>query len=159
MKIYLSLGSNIGSKSANLEKAPGLLEENGVKIKKKSSFYKTEPFFVKDQPWFLNMCIEGETDLKPQELLKVCKQIEQKIGRKKRKKWGPREIDIDILFYGETILDEKSLKIPHERLHERKFVLAPLREITSNFIHPIFKKTVKELLRECGDRGIVQTEK
>ncbi|MBU1992755.1 MAG: 2-amino-4-hydroxy-6-hydroxymethyldihydropteridine diphosphokinase [Patescibacteria group bacterium] len=129
-EVYLGLGSNIGDREGNLEKACEM-----VGALKKSSIHETEPFGVLDQPKFLNMVCKIETELSPRELLNHVKNIEKKIGRKKREKWGPREIDIDILFYGDIIVDEPDLQIPHPGISEREFVLKPLREIAPDKIH------------------------
>lgn len=158
MQIFLSLGSNLGKKKENLKQALLLLQKSGVLVVKKSSFYETGPSGVKNQPFFLNICVQAKTDLQPDELLQVCKKIEKRLGRKKRQKWGPREIDIDILFYGRRIITEKDLQIPHPRLPERKFVLVPLVEIAPNLIHPVLEKSVKQLLRKCRDKGIVRKD-
>lgn len=131
------------------------MESRGFKVMKKSSLYRSEPFGYKDQPWFLNMVIKAKTDLKPVELLKVVKEMEKEIGRKKGKKWGPRVIDIDILLYGDEIIDEADLKIPHAFMHMRRFVLEPLYEIARSLRHPKSGKSVKDLLKECKDASIV----
>lgn len=140
-RVYLGLGSNLGDRSGNLKKTCDVF-----RVVKKSRVYETEPFGVKDQPKFLNMAIEIETDLSPRDLLKKCKEVELKIGRKKREKWGPREIDIDILFYGDELIDEDDLRIPHHGICDRKFVLEPLNEIAGEFAHPVSGKRIKELL-------------
>ena len=129
MKVYLGLGSNLGDREGNLLQACELLG-----CLEKSKIHETEPFGVLDQPKFLNMVCEIETELSPRELLLFVKNIEKKLGRKKREKWGPREIDIDILFYGDQIIDEPDLKIPHPGIKERDFVLKPLKEIAPGLV-------------------------
>lgn len=145
MLIYLNLGSNIGKRELYLEKALELLNQNEVSITKRSSIYETEPIGSKTKNWFLNLCVQAKTSLEPLKLLALCKNIEKKVGRKKRDKWDQREIDIDILFYGDKIITEKSLMLPHSQIIYRNFVLIPLKEIAPDLIHPIQKKTVTEL--------------
>ena len=146
--IYLSLGTNLGNRKSNLKKAIDYLQKNTIKIEKISSIYETEPVGYKNQPFFYNICIKANTKLTPERLLKVLKKIEKKIGRKKGKRWGPRIIDIDILFYNNIILSKKNLKIPHPEILRRKFVLKPLCEIDSKIIHPEFNLTVVELFKK-----------
>lgn len=125
-----------------------LLRGRGITIKKISSFYETEPWGVKEQPKFINLAIEAETDFSPDELLFILKDIENRIGRTKTLRWGPRIIDLDILFYGDEIIDTEDLQIPHHMLHKRDFVLVPLDEISPAKIHPVFKKTIRQLKEE-----------
>lgn len=154
--IYLSLGSNLGNRQENIKKALEAIAHTIGNIKKISGFYETEPWGKKNQPWFLNCCSEIETILSHQELLEKCQNIEKIMGRTKKGKWGPRVIDIDILFYGDKSSKTAKLTIPHPRIRNRRFVLKPLHEIAPNFIHFLFKKTIKELLKECSDRSIVR---
>jgi len=144
--VYIGIGSNLGQREENCRKALRIMEEHGIVIKKMSSFYETEPWGVKNQPWFINMVVEAETDLKPEELLKVLKKIEREMGREETFKWGPRSIDLDILFYNSKVIDTEELKIPHPYITVRNFVLKPLAEIAPHFIHPVIGKTIKELL-------------
>ena len=143
--IYISIGSNIGDREENCRKAIKLLKENGIALKRESSLYETEPWGVKNQPKFINMAIEVETDKEPEELLRVLKEIEIEIGRKETVKWGPRVIDLDIIFYDDLILKTENLEIPHPLLHERDFVLKPLCEIAPEKKHPVTGKMVKEM--------------
>lgn len=133
-----------------------MLEETGIQILKKSPIYETEPVGPQDQGWFLNQVVEVESDLGAQELLKTIKKIEKNMGREKTEKWGPRIIDIDILLFGDEVVDSEGLQIPHRMLHKRKFVLIPLNDIAPDALHPKMKKTVKELLNECDDAAIVR---
>ncbi|WP_297213414.1 MULTISPECIES: 2-amino-4-hydroxy-6-hydroxymethyldihydropteridine diphosphokinase [Thermodesulfovibrio] len=144
--IYLSLGSNLGDREKNLETALSELKNEGIVILKKSSIYETAPWGYEKQPEFLNMAMEGLTLLEPYDLLKLIKEIENKMGRKKTIKYGPRVIDIDIIFYNNIILKSEVLTIPHPLMHKRDFVLKPLCEIASEFIHPELKISVKKLL-------------
>lgn len=144
--IYLSLGSNLGDREKNLETALSELKNEGIVILKKSSIYETAPWGYEKQPEFLNMAMEGLTLLEPYDLLKLIKEIENKMGRKKTIKYGPRVIDIDIIFYNNIILKSEVLTIPHPLMHKREFVLKPLCEIASEFIHPELKISVKKLL-------------
>jgi 2-amino-4-hydroxy-6-hydroxymethyldihydropteridine diphosphokinase len=155
MSVYLSLGSNLGNHEENILYAGKILEETGFKIKKTSSLYKTSPWGNTDQPYFLNLVLEGETKLSPQRLLKKIETIEKTLGRKKGEKWGPRKIDIDILFYDNKIIKTSNLKIPHPELHKRNFVLIPLKEIAPNLIHPLLKQSVQQMLKEVDDKGSV----
>ena len=145
---YLSLGSNLGDRETNIASALKILGQK-VRISKVSSLYETEPVGYKDQPWFLNCVCSVETELSPQALLKFAKAIERKLGRKRTIRFGPRVIDIDILFYDGLILDSSDLVIPHPRLAERAFVLVPLKEIAPNLAHPLSGLTIKELLERA----------
>ena len=145
--IYLSLGSNIGNRKRNLEKALTELEKNDIKKIKISSFYETEPVGPKQRN-FYNIVGKFRTKLTPQELLKTVKQIEEYLGRTKTYRWGPRIIDIDILFYGKQTVKTKSLIIPHKEIINRAFVLVPMNEISPSFIHPMCHKTIKRMFDE-----------
>ena len=151
---YLSLGSNIGDRLSNIQQAVQLLslDENMV-ILKTSSFYETEPWGVKNQPWFVNAVIRIETELKPIELLRVINHTEERLGRCREleNRWCARTLDIDILFYDDLIFENEILTIPHKNLHNRAFVLVPMLEIAENYIHPVFKKTILEIYDELNN--------
>ena len=150
MKVYLGLGSNLGERRKNIEASLDLLMENpSIRVKKISSLIETEPEGVKKQPFFLNGVVEIETDLSPFLLLKFLKSIEKALGRKSARRWGPRIIDLDILLYSDLIIDDDNLKIPHPLLTERDFVLAPLKEIAPEAIHPILGKKIQEISQKC----------
>ncbi len=151
--VYLGLGANVGKKKENIEKTIELL---GLSISdiNLSKIYETKPWGYKKQDNFLNAVVKGKTTLSPGELLELTKSIEKKIGRVYRFRWGPREIDIDILFYNNTVHKEISLEIPHPRLHLRDFVLKPLMDIDSNFVHPILKKAVHQLYKELSEADL-----
>ena len=142
--VYLALGTNLGDRSTNLRAAFKAMSPE-IKVIVESKVYETPPWGYEDQPAFLNMAVKGETVLKPESLLKRLKQLEVQLGREQSFRWGPRLIDIDILFYDDLILESESLTIPHPRLHERAFVLVPLADIAPDFVHPVLKETIKEL--------------
>ncbi len=144
---YLCLGSNIGDKVGYLQQAVKLLTESGmVTVVRTSALYETEPWGNKDLDWFVNGVIEVKTKLSPRELLELCKNTEIRMGRKpSEKKYEARIIDIDILFYGDLIIDEPDLKIPHEHLHERAFAIVPLLELIPDYEHPKYKKSLLQL--------------
>jgi 2-amino-4-hydroxy-6-hydroxymethyldihydropteridine diphosphokinase len=145
---YIGIGSNLGNRQENCLRAVELLEEKGIIVKKRSSMHETEPRGVKDQPRFINMAREIETDLESKELLRILKIVEKELGRKESFKWGPRSIDLDILLFDDLVLKEDDLEIPHPLMHERDFVLKPLCEIAPDIIHPVLKKKIRELLQE-----------
>lgn len=145
--VYIGIGSNLGNREINCRRALELLERKGIVVRQKSSLYETKPWGVKNQPPFLNMAVEIETELKPQELLELLKNVEIEVGRKKSFKWGPRTIDLDILLYGSLTFNENNLIIPHPFMHERDFVLEPLCEIAPDIKHPILKLRMRELLQ------------
>lgn len=147
-KILMSLGSNTGNRLIILTKALSELERSGFCIIEKSKIWETSPWGVTDQPRFLNMCVCAGTELTPEEMIKTIKNIEIKLGRRKSIKWGPREIDIDIIAIGEMVIETPGLSVPHPRMHERTFVLIPLKEIAPQFRHPITGKTLDEMIRE-----------
>ena len=153
--VFLGLGSNLGDRGANVQQALTDLERWGVKVILSSSLYETEPVGNIDQPRFLNMTVKASTDRSPEDLLTVVLSIERSLGRVRRGKWGPRTIDVDILFYGDRVVGESGLVIPHPRLHDRRFVLEPMNEIAPDFVHPVLKKSIKELLNACPDKSIV----
>ena len=143
--VYLALGTNLGDRLANLRAAIKALSSE-INVIAESKVYETPPWGYENQPTFLNMAVKCETNLEPESLLKRLKQLEVQLGREQSFRWGPRLIDIDILFYDDLILKSESLTIPHPRLHERAFVLVPLADIASDFVHPVLKKMIKELL-------------
>lgn len=145
---YIGIGSNLGNREENCENAISHLAKKGIKVLKRSSFYETEPWGIKDQRKFINMAVETETVLTPVELLKTLKAIETELGRQKDIHWGPRIIDLDILLYDNLLIKTENLEIPHPGIKDRGFVLKPLSEIAPDKIHPILKKSVKVLLSE-----------
>lgn len=147
--VFLSLGSNLGNREENILTAIKLINEiNSTKVINRSKLYETEPVGYLEQPNFLNLALKIETSLNPTELLCSLKEIEKKIGRIEREKWHEREIDIDIIFFDDQIINLPNLHIPHKHSHMRQFVLEPIAEIDANFIHPIFHKTIKNLLNK-----------
>lgn len=153
--VYLALGSNLDNRLANLKQAVAALSPQ-MEVKAKSHIYETPPWGYEDQPKFLNQVIKATTYLEPQPLLKHIKRLEVMLGRKASFQYGPRSIDIDILLYDDLVLDTPSLVIPHPRLRERGFVLLPLMDIAPDLIHPVEKKTVKELLAFCNVSDITK---
>jgi len=149
--VYFSLGSNLGNRMLNLKKAVNLLGKGIIQTPIYSSVYETKAWGNTQQPDFLNMVVKGVTKLTPLQLLNHCQEIEKTLGRKRIEHWGSRIIDIDILFYEDQVINIENLKIPHPYLHKRKFVLAPLKEIAAEFLHPILKKTIKTLYSTCED--------
>jgi 2-amino-4-hydroxy-6-hydroxymethyldihydropteridine diphosphokinase len=144
---YIGLGSNLGDRKKNLDDAARLLSGiPGIKAVKVSSYYETEPVGYEEQGLFLNAAARVETSLSAQELLHVCQDIETRLGRVRTVRWGPRTVDLDILLFGSSIIDTPELEIPHPLMHERAFVLKPLCELDPGVIHPVLKKTAKELL-------------
>lgn len=143
--VYLSLGSNVGDRESHLRDAIARLEERG-RVISLSSFYETEPVDFTDQAWFLNCAVALETADDPEQLITELLRIEQQMGRRRTQKKGPRVIDIDILLFDNTIIDSSELTVPHPAMHERRFVLEPLAEIAPATVHPVLKKTVRQLL-------------
>ncbi len=147
VEAYIAFGSNIGDTTANINRALEILKHK-IKIIKTSSFYETKPMYLENQEWFLNGAAKIETELTPIGLLDFLKSTEKMMGRKDVRMNGPRIIDLDILFYGDQIVKESDLHIPHPKLQERAFVLVPLAEIEPNLIHPIYKKSIAAFLSE-----------
>lgn len=144
--VFLGLGSNVGDRENQLKEAIRLLDEqSGIKVVKVSSFYETEPVGYVDQPDFLNLCVEIQTELSPKAVLERGLAIEQQLHRVRKERWGPRTLDIDILLYGDQIIEEQDLTIPHPRMTERAFVLIPLQEIAPNKIEPRTQTKIKDI--------------
>lgn len=153
----LSIGANIGDRIGNIKKSIEMLSKiAGTEISSISSYYETEPVGFKEQPWFINIAVSGYTTLSPLDFFNYCKSIERAIGRRQRPKWHEREIDIDILFFGNQLIDSSTLQIPHKGILERRFVLVAAAEIHPEFVHPIFNKTILELLENCTDNSSVK---
>jgi 2-amino-4-hydroxy-6-hydroxymethyldihydropteridine diphosphokinase len=142
--VYLSLGSNLGDRVANLRTALEKLSALGT-IAAVSSFYETEPLEVTAQPWFLNCTAELDTEKMPRQLIAGILNLEQSMGRQRKQQKGPRTIDIDILLFGASVIEMASLTVPHPKLHQRRFVLEPLAEIAPEVRHPVLKRTMREL--------------
>ncbi|WP_306688909.1 2-amino-4-hydroxy-6-hydroxymethyldihydropteridine diphosphokinase [Candidatus Magnetominusculus xianensis] len=140
------MGSNVGSRQGNCLSAIEWMSHSGMTVTKRSAMYETKAWGVEAQPDFINMCVEIDTQLTPLQLLEALQAIEQQTGRQKSYKWGPRKIDLDILFYGGLVIDEERLKIPHPYAHLRRFVLEPLAEIAPEFVHPTLGNTILWLL-------------
>jgi 2-amino-4-hydroxy-6-hydroxymethyldihydropteridine diphosphokinase len=152
-RIYLSLGTNLGNREANLEAVKAELPPEVI-ILDASPIYETEPWGFLDQPDFLNQVLAVETSLKPSELLEHIKGIEQKIGRKPSIRFGPRIVDIDILFFGDQIIQEEDLEIPHPRLRDRAFVLIPLADIDPDLVYPGTDLSISDLLLDVDLTGV-----
>ena len=147
VQAYLGLGSNIGDRKQQLLKAIDLIGNiKGIKVTKQSSIYETAPIGYTDQPNFLNLCLEIETELSPQQLLKHCLDIEQQLHRVREIRWGPRTLDIDILLYSDNIIETDNLSIPHPRMQERAFVLIPLKDIASDKKDPRLNQKIHDLV-------------
>jgi len=142
--VYLSLGSNLGDREANLRDAIERLRGVGNPVAI-SSFYETEPVDVASQPWFMNCAVKLDTEKMPRQLIAAILSLEQEMGRQRKQGKAPRTIDIDVLLFGSSIIKIPSLTIPHPRMHERRFVLEPLAEIAPDTRHPVFKRTIREL--------------
>lgn len=156
--LVLHTGSNLGNRHANLAKANFLIASLLGEVVKKSSIYVTEPWGVKEQSDFLNQALLVKTAFKPKDALEKIHQIEKRLGRIRGIKWHSRLIDIDMIFYGDQIINDEGLTLPHKHLHERNFVLTPLYEIIPDFIHPVLNKSIATLLEECQDNGQVEKE-
>lgn len=151
--VYLALGTNLGERTANLKATVAALSPLIV-VSQTSPVYETPPWGLTDQPAFLNMVLKGETTLPPQELLDRLKRLEIELGRVPGPHWGPRKIDLDILFYDEIVLTSPGLTIPHPHLHERAFVLVPLADLAPELVHPVLGKTIRQLLTEVDTTGV-----
>lgn len=154
--IYLSAGTNLGDRESNLQEAIASLNRYRAVVRKVSSIYETEPVGFRDQPWFLNIAIEAGTELTPLALLDCCQEIEQVHGRVRTFANAPRTIDLDILLYDDLVVSTSRLTLPHPRMAQRKFVLAPLAELAPNVVHPSLKQSIRALLDKCQDRSQVR---
>lgn len=153
-KVWIALGSNMGEGRKNLDLAIKMMNERGVLVEKVSTYIETEPYGYTEQDNFVNAVCIAETKLSPRELLEVLLKIELDMGRVRIIKWGARIIDLDILFYEDLIIDEEDLKVPHIEIQKRSFVLEPVNEISPDKIHPVFKKTIHQLLLDLNSCDI-----
>ncbi len=149
---YLLIGGNEGDRALHIKQAVANIEIFCGAVTRQSSIYETAPWGKADQPAFLNQALLVATALDAPSLMDVILQVEEKMGRKRMEKYGPRVIDIDILFFNDEIYNLTQLKIPHPEIQNRRFVLEPMHEIASTFVHPVLKKTIHELLGECKDK-------
>lgn len=151
LKTFLLLGANLGDRVQTLRRAADLIAGHVGRVAQQSKLYETAPWGVTDQPAYLNQVLAVETTLEPEAVLIQTQGIEQKLGRVRHEKWGARIIDVDILYYDGLVMQSETLTIPHPYLHQRRFTLVPLAEIAPDFAHPVFRKTMVELLAECVD--------
>ena len=153
--VYLALGSNLGDREENLKQAIASLPPQ-MDVKAKSHVYETPPWGYEDQPRFLNQVVKAQTYLQPETLIKHIKRLEVALGRRATFRNGPREIDIDILMYDDLVLNTPILSLPHPHMHERGFVLLPMMDIAPDLVHPLTRKSVREMLISCNLGGIKQ---
>ncbi len=159
VEAFIAIGSNLGEREDNVKTALQLLKKK-VRLLKVSSTYETEPMYVEDQNWFLNCVAKIETELPPRNLLVYLKDMERRMGRQKGVRYGPRIIDLDILFYGNEVVKDNDLEIPHPKIQERPFVLIPLVEIEPDHVHPLHQKTVLKLLSELNsEKSVIKRQK
>ena len=151
--VYLSLGSNVGDRRRHLDDALDLLRAAGVTIVRVSRVYETEPQDVRAQPWFLNLVAEAETRLFPLQLLHAAQRVERRLGRKRIVEKGPRIIDIDVLLFGNSVVETDELQIPHRRMAQRRFVLEPLAELRPDLRHPVTRQSMRQMLEGVMDQG------
>jgi 2-amino-4-hydroxy-6-hydroxymethyldihydropteridine diphosphokinase len=156
MRYFLSLGSNLGDREKNITDALALLQKQGVEILKISSLYETQPVDFPSQPWFYNQLVEIKTKAQPEAFLELVRKIEQKMGRKRRLKKGPRIIDIDIVLAEDYVIHKKELEIPHPRMEKRNFVLLPFVEISPETVHPVLNESMRTLWQKSNDQSIVK---
>ena len=150
-EVYLLTGGNIGNRLEYLSKAKEKISKKCGSILQESAIYETAAWGMKNQGAFLNQVLKIETSFTPVQLLKTILQIEEDLGRRREIKYGPRTIDIDILFFNDQVIDQQGLKIPHPQIQNRRFVLVPLNEIAPAKVHPVFQKNSSQLLTECSD--------
>ncbi len=153
--VYIGLGTNLGDRYANLQNAVQMLSP-AVDVIAQSPVYSTPPWGFEDQPEFLNQVVFAKTSQQPEELLKFLKQIEFRIGRTPTFQYGPRVVDLDILFYADLVIDKDGLQIPHPRLHERAFVLVPLFDLNPHLRHPALNLTIQKLLLDVDTSGVTR---
>ena len=151
-RAYVALGSNLGDREENLCTALKHLQENGVEVIKTSTFIETEPYGVTDQPGFVNAVCQVETELAPLELLRLLLSIEQEMGRVRLRRWGERNIDLDLLLYEDAVVESEELTLPHPDMQNRDFVLIPLAEIAGEVVHPVIEKSIRNLKNELLKR-------
>jgi len=154
--VYIALGSNLGDRATNISRAVEAMNSAGIRVTRQTALYLTEPVGVPGRAHFLNAVVEAETSLMPLQLLHALLKIERELGRRRITPHGPRTIDLDILFYGSSVIRGPELQVPHPRLAERRFVLVPLAEIAPEFRHPVLRKSIAELLAETPDRSEVR---
>ena len=154
-KVFLLIGGNLGDREENFTKARNLIAQYCGEITQSSSIYETAAWGKKDQPSFLNQALEIDTKLTAEQLMAQILELEKMMGRERKEKYGPRVIDIDILLFNNEIHNHTSLKIPHPEMQNRRFALIPLAEIAANIEHPVFKKSIAQLLEECPDHSSV----
>lgn len=159
INVYLSIGSNMGDRLQLVRTAAALIHKKIGKIARKSHIYETQAWGNTDQEPFLNQVLMINTVMSPRELLDKIAELEKEMGRERKEKWGPRTMDIDIIFYGKRIIRDKGLEVPHPEMHKRLFVLAPMLEIAPELEHPVLKQPIDELFMACRDLSeVVQTE-
>ncbi len=152
----LSIGANLGDRRKTIEQAISLIGKlDGISLLAQSSFYETQPVGFLEQPFFLNVALSGLSRLNCFDFIRKCKDIESILGRVKRNKWQEREIDIDIILFGDCVVNNDELVIPHPRMHERRFVLVPSNDIASDLLHPLLNQSINSLLNNCIDTSIV----
>jgi len=154
--VYIAMGSNVGDRAAMLARAVEEMNRAGLRVLRQSSLYATEPIGGPPQAWFLNAVVEAETDWMPLRVLHALQKIERAMGRRRTVTRGPRTLDLDVLFYGGSVIRSRELEVPHPRLALRRFVLAPLAELAPGLSHPLLHKTIGELLAETADSSQVR---